>query len=240
MGRGPGLDDAERTRHAVRAAPAPGGGRQSDSADVAHLLRLTQRYPDLAPDIQRVIALIGEGRALRTSEPQRTAWKANMGITIVQKSDLTVRKRNPRIALVLAGGAISGGGFKLGGLKAFDDFLVNRKTTDFDVYVGLSAGAVLPPPPASGVTPPRMLRSLEGSSEEFTQFGAFDFYQPNYPEFVERPIRYLLDLAAFIPGSIVDLVAKSPVLAESMAEPMRAFVRTPSVANAAEVLRPLG
>ena len=46
-----------------------------------------------------------------------------MGITIVQKSDLTVRKRNPRIALVLAGGAISGGGFKLGGLKAFDDFL---------------------------------------------------------------------------------------------------------------------
>ena len=66
-----------------------------------------------------------------------------MGITIVQKSDLTVRKRNPRIALVLAGGAISGGGFKLGGLKAFDDFLVNRKTTDFDIYVGLSAGAFL-------------------------------------------------------------------------------------------------
>ncbi|MEB2284581.1 MAG: hypothetical protein B6D46_00750 [Polyangiaceae bacterium UTPRO1] len=163
-----------------------------------------------------------------------------MGITIVQKSDLTVRKRNPRIALVLAGGAISGGGFKLGGLKAFDDFLVNRKTTDFDIYVGLSAGAFLAAPLASGVTPPEMLRSLEGSSEEFTQFRAFDFYQPNYSEFVERPIRYILDLATFIPGSILDLVAKSPALAESIAGPVRDFVRAPSITRAADVLRPLG
>ena len=53
---------------------------------------------------------------------------------------------------------------------AFDDFLVNRKTTDFDIYVGLSAGAFLAAPLASGVTPPEMMRSLEGSSEEFTQF----------------------------------------------------------------------
>src|ERR1700754_5128792 len=106
-----------------------------------------------------------------------------MGITIVQKSDLTVRKRNPRIALVLAGGAISGGGFKLGGLKALDDFLVNRKTTDFDIYVGLSAGSFLAAPLASGITPPEMLRSLEGSSEDFTELRAFDFYRPNVAEF---------------------------------------------------------
>jgi hypothetical protein len=44
------------------------------------------------------------------SRKLRIGWKGDMGITIVQKSDLTVRKRNPRIALVLAGGAISGGG----------------------------------------------------------------------------------------------------------------------------------
>ena len=65
-----------------------------------------------------------------------------MGLTIVHKSDLASRKRNPRIALVLAGGAVTGGAYKLGGLKALDDFLVNRKTTDFDIYVGLSAGRV--------------------------------------------------------------------------------------------------
>jgi predicted acylesterase/phospholipase RssA len=175
-------------------------------------------------------------------EPRRlpTIFKTNMGITIVQKSDLTVRKKSPRIALVLAGGAVSGGGFKLGGLKALDDFLVNRKTTDFDMYVGLSAGAFLAAPLASGVTPPEMLRSIEGSSEEFTAFGARDFYQLNYREFVEQPLRYLLDLAAFLPGSILDLVAKSPAVAEKTAEPLRAYLREPSFAHLREMLMPIG
>src|SRR3954468_17123314 len=95
-----------------------GSARRHLSSEVAHLLRVKQRYPELAADIQRLIALAGEQQCLqarrrpwRPSEPPesvrpRTSWKANMGITIVQKSDLTVRKRNPRIALVLAGGAI--------------------------------------------------------------------------------------------------------------------------------------
>src|SRR5439155_15316536 len=97
------------------------------------------------------------------------AWGGEvMGLTIVHKSDLATRKKNPRVALVLAGGAVTGGAYKLGGLKALDDFLVNRKTTDFDIYVGLSAGAFLAAPLAGGVTPPEMLRSLDGSSEDFT------------------------------------------------------------------------
>src|SRR5436853_14432 len=82
-----------------------------------------------------------------------------MGLTIVHKSDLATRKKSPRVALVLAGGAVTGGAYKLGGLKALDDFLVNRKTTDFDIYVGLSAGAFLAAPLAGGVTPPELLRS---------------------------------------------------------------------------------
>ncbi len=50
-----------------------------------------------------------------------------MGITIIQKSDTSVRKRDPKVALVLAGGAVTGGAFKLGGLKALDDYLEKRK-----------------------------------------------------------------------------------------------------------------
>ena len=91
-----------------------------------------------------------------------------MGVTIVHKGNLAARRKSPRVALVLAGGAVTGGAYKLGGLKALDDFLVNRKTTDFDIYVGLSAGAFLAAPLAGGVTPPEMLRALEGASEDFT------------------------------------------------------------------------
>ncbi|TMB45474.1 MAG: hypothetical protein E6J60_16900, partial [Deltaproteobacteria bacterium] len=110
-----------------------------------------------------------------------------MGLTIVHKSDLTTRKKNPRVALVLAGGAVTGGAYKLGGLKALDDFLVNRKTTDFDIYVGLSAGAFLAAPLAGGVTPPEMLRSLDGTSEDFTYLSPLDFYNPNLAEFAQKP-----------------------------------------------------
>jgi len=162
-----------------------------------------------------------------------------MGITIVQKSDLTIRKKNPRIALVLAGGAISGGGFKLGGLKALDDFLVNRKVTDFDMHVGLSAGAFLAAPLASGVTLPEMLRSLEGSSEAFTQFRGLHFYHPNSREFWERPLRYVLDLAAYVPGSVIDVVATTPALARDLAEPLRTYLRAPTFANLREVVAPI-
>ena len=78
-----------------------------------------------------------------------------MGITIVQKSDLSVRKKNPKIALVLAGGAVTGGAFKLGGLEGARRLPGQPKTTEFDTYVGLSAGAVLAAPLAAGREPRR-------------------------------------------------------------------------------------
>ena len=135
-----------------------------------------------------------------------------MGLTIVHKSDLSVHKRDPKVALVLAGGAISGGAYKLGGLKALDDFLIERKTTDFDLYVGLSAGAFLAAPLAGGVTPPEMLRALEGTSDVFSQFTPADFYRPNLEEFLTKPIEFLADLLAYTPGLVWDFLVQTPAL----------------------------
>ncbi|MDO8461850.1 MAG: patatin-like phospholipase family protein [Deltaproteobacteria bacterium] len=117
-----------------------------------------------------------------------------MGITLVQKSDLS-QKKNSKIALVLAGGAITGGTFKIGGLKALNDFLVNRKVTDFDIYVGASAGGFLAAALSGGITPEEMLKSLDGSSKRFSQLSFFDLYKPNLLEFFERPPKTLYRLA---------------------------------------------
>ena len=162
-----------------------------------------------------------------------------MGLTIVHKSDLATRKKNPRVALVLAGGAVTGGAYKLGGLKALDDFLVNRKTTDFDVYVGLSAGAFLAAPLAGGVTPPEMLRSLDGTSEDFTYLSPLDFYRLNLAEFVQKPIEFLVDLATYFPNLLYDFVTRTPELVRTLQEPMAQVRRRPSLTNLIECVKPL-
>jgi NTE family protein len=162
-----------------------------------------------------------------------------MGLTIVHKSDLSARKPNPKIALVLAGGAVTGGAYKLGGLKALDDFLVNRKTTDFDVYVGLSAGSFLAAPLAGGVTPPEMLRSLEGSSDDFTELVATDFYHPNLAEFATKPVEFVVDLLTYVPRLVYDFVVQSPKLMRSLEEPLRRARRQPSLSNLLECARPV-
>lgn len=163
-----------------------------------------------------------------------------MGITIVQKSNLNERKRKAKVALVLAGGAVTGGGFKLGGLKALDDFLVNRKTTDFDTYVGLSAGAVLSAPLAAGVSPAEMMRSLTGESEHFSQLSAWDFYYPNLGEFLSKPARFALDVACYLPNLLVDVLRSLPRLKAELEAPLERAWRNPSVRNLEAVLAPLG
>jgi predicted acylesterase/phospholipase RssA len=163
-----------------------------------------------------------------------------MGITIVQKSDLSVRKKDAKVALVLAGGAVTGGAFKLGGLKALDDYLVNKKTTEFETYVGLSAGGMLAAPLAAGITPAEMLKSLEGESGHFTRFGMADFYSPNVHDFVTRPAQFALDILTYLPGTIADLLAEIPSLAQRLQKPLLNAVRNPSLETLEGVLAPVG
>jgi NTE family protein len=162
-----------------------------------------------------------------------------MGLTIVHKSDLSTRKKNPRIALVLAGGAVTGGAYKLGGLKALDDFLVNRKTTDFDIYVGLSAGAFLAAPLAGGVTPPEMLRALDGNSEDFTYLSPIDFYNLNLREFATKPLEFLVDLVTYVPNALYDFLVQTPTLVRTLQAPLAQARRQPTLSNLIECVRPL-
>ena len=154
-----------------------------------------------------------------------------MGISIVQKSDLSKKKRNPKIALVLAGGAVSGGAFKVGGLKAFNDFLVNRKVTDFDIYVGLSAGALLATPLAGGVTPEEMLKSLDGTSRKFSQLRPLDFYYPNFREWISRPMRLAAQYGLFWPSLLYDLARAMPSMPGEVYDTVRRFLKDPTYTN---------
>ena len=140
-----------------------------------------------------------------------------MGLTLIHKGEGAV-KRNPRIALVLAGGAVSGGAFKVGGLKALNDFLVGRRVTDFDMYVGLSAGSVLAIPLAAGITPDEMVQVLEGTHPRFDQLRPLDFYGLNWQEFVTRPSQFVYDAATYAPGVALELIRSLPSLPRAFEE----------------------
>lgn len=163
-----------------------------------------------------------------------------MGMTIVQKSDLSVRKKNAKVALVLAGGALTGAAFKLGGLKALDDLLLNKKTTECDTYVGLSAGAVLAAPLAAGVSPAEMLKSLEGSSSEFSQFRLGDFYHPNIYDLVTRPAQFMIDVASFMPGTIGDVITQTPDIVRKIQKSLSTSTRTSTLGVLRDILSPIG
>ncbi len=162
-----------------------------------------------------------------------------MGISIVQKSDLTKKKTNSKTALVLAGGAVTGGTFKVGGLKALNNFMVNQKVTDFDLYVGLSAGSFLAAPLAGGISPEEILKSLDGSSRYFKQLSPMHMYQPNWKEFITRPVSYLYRRTTFLPGIMYDVARSFPLIKSELKKKMMNLVAQPTYSNLEDLLEPL-
>jgi predicted acylesterase/phospholipase RssA len=124
------------------------------------------------------------------------------GITVIQKLDPSLpRVRYGKVGLVLAGGAVAGGAFKAGGLRALDESLVRRKVpgasahafglNEFDVFVGLSAGSVLAAVLASGIVPEEAFKILQGRSDLYETFQPWHFMSPNWRELFERIPKYL-------------------------------------------------
>jgi predicted acylesterase/phospholipase RssA len=131
-----------------------------------------------------------------------------VGLTLIRKSDGTRPVSNPKVALVLV--------------------LVDRKITEMDLYVGLSAGAILGSSLAAGVTPDEMVKVLDGTSTRLDQLRPFDFYNPNFREFVTRPAMFYYDLASYLPSITYDFARGVPGLPKAMSEPVREFLRRPS------------
>jgi predicted acylesterase/phospholipase RssA len=122
---------------------------------------------------------------------------SHRGITVIQKRDPSVRPLRPgKVAIVLAGGAVSGGAYKAGGLQALDEIFARRKLEggrtqpfglcDFDLFVGLSAGSVLASVLSAGITPEEVVRIILGQSDLYEVFQPWHFMWPNVAEIPYR------------------------------------------------------
>ncbi|MFQ5897569.1 MAG: patatin-like phospholipase family protein [Candidatus Methylomirabilia bacterium] len=71
-------------------------------------------------------------------------------------------RRGPtKSALALAGGGVIGGMYEVGALAALEESLPGFKATNFDIYVGSSAGAVVATLVANGVSPLELYQILD-------------------------------------------------------------------------------
>ncbi len=164
-----------------------------------------------------------------------------MGITFVEKSDPNAPVRqDAKVALVLAGGAISGGAFKIGGLIALNAFLTKRSVTQFDIYVGISAGAFLAAPLCAGVEPQEVLRSIDGKSERISQFSPLDFYRPNWREFLYKPALLARDMLSTFPAVSMSLGRHLAGRKRAfLIDRARTFLRDPTYLNAENLIAPI-
>jgi predicted acylesterase/phospholipase RssA len=171
-----------RARRGARAARRWSGSR-STSADRGRRIRRRARLVSCSTEMAEFTP-----RFLR-----------HRGITIIQKRDPSLPRLRPsKVGLVLAGGAVSGGAFKAGGLLALDEALESRRAvgapphpfglTQFDVFVGLSAGSVLASVLSAGISPSEVFRILDGTSEKYETFRPWHFMRPN----LEAPSRWAL------------------------------------------------
>jgi predicted acylesterase/phospholipase RssA len=154
-----------------------------------------------------------------------------MGITIVQKSDLNKPKRNPKVALVLSGGAVSGGAFKIGGLRALDQFMVNRDVRDFDMFVGISAGSVIAAYLANDVAVDEIHTSMIDRKGPLSAVKPFEFYSLNKADILKTPLHILGDLASITSRKIYGFVASNNIFRRQFRRQLVAFASDPSAAS---------
>lgn len=152
--------------------------------------------------------------------------------------------KRTKTALVCAGGGLTGMVYEVGCLKAIDDHLANFSVLDFDIYVGVSAGAYVSACLANKISPDLMYRDIVERRTGPHTFSRAPIFQLNTSEFVGKVRRtpricydalrtiwnnrqswsfadIFFNLGELIPSGIMDNEGTGRYLAELFAEPGR-------------------
>lgn len=92
-----------------------------------------------------------------------------------------------RTALVCAGGGVTGAVYEIGVLRALSACL-DEPITDFDIYVGVSAGAFVASFLANGVSSEELFRSLAGCAKSIDNIKRGDIFKLNLGELLVRGV----------------------------------------------------
>src|SRR6185312_8683482 len=126
-----------------------------------------------------------------------TTARARDAATSPQRRRAAPRQPRPsKTALVLGGGGFTGAVYEIGALRALDLLSVNRSVTDFDVFVGTSAGAFVAAMTANGISPEEMMRVLDRQAPTpFPEIALGTLLSLNMRELASKAVRFPWRLA---------------------------------------------
>ncbi|MBO9663955.1 patatin-like phospholipase family protein [Dokdonella sp.] len=96
------------------------------------------------------------------------------------------RRRPARIGLAVAGGGPIGGMYELGALRALEQAVEGLDLRALDVYVGISAGALLAAGLANRIGTAELCRIFISGDSDQARFRPDDFLRPAYAEYLRR------------------------------------------------------
>lgn len=91
-----------------------------------------------------------------------------------------------RLGLVCAGGGVTGAIYEIGALAALEERLEDVSLTDFDVFVGVSAGAYISALIANGTAPGVLFRNVTRSAGSRTDIDDLSLFRVNLEEILGR------------------------------------------------------
>lgn len=99
---------------------------------------------------------------------------------------VSARRDKPRIGLALAGGGPLGGIYEVGTLLALDEALEGISLNDLDIYVGVSAGALVASGLANGLSTTQLFQMLVDETAGEPSFRPEIFFRPAVGEYARR------------------------------------------------------
>jgi NTE family protein len=132
----------------------------------------------------KVVKLEPTAKAKAAANRRARQRMAASGVGRAEAADRRRRPRRDKTALVLGGGGFTGGVYEIGALRALDLLAVNSAVSQFDVYVGTSAGSFIAALVANGVTPEEMMSVVTRQGQRpFRDIDLADLLRPNLPEY---------------------------------------------------------
>lgn len=134
------------------------------------------------------------------------------------------RRNRKKTSLCLAGGGLEGYIYSLGVLSALDDCFEQKTTSNFDIYTGVSSGAILATTLAAEITTGDLIKQIyrrEGRLEALSLGMVFDFATT---EMLKRLVTFVRSFSSFDPSQVIAQLRQLVPLGMFRGDKMRAFV----------------